>query len=180
MELELRARIKDPEEIAKKLKEVGAERSGETELTDYYFGELGLYKKLGYSFWIRLRVEADKLELAYKGSTGRDGIYEEYEQELQDLDTAITILTKIGLVNEITVRKKRTSYKIGDISVEIDDLGEDGLFIEAEKISEGDDKSQLFELFNSLGIPETDIFEKGLITLLLEEKGSPFAEWIKN
>lgn len=180
MELELRARIRNLEEISQKLKELGAKKSGEAELTDYYFGEIAMYQKLGYSFWIRLRVEDDKLELAYKGSTGRDGIYEEYEQELQDLDTAITILTKMGLVNEITVRKKRTSYKMGDISVEIDDLGEKGLFIEAEKISEEDDKSQLFKLFNSLGIPETDVFEKGLITLLLEEKGSPFADWIKN
>lgn len=180
MELELRARITNPEEIAKKLKELGAEKSGETELTDYYFGELGLYKKLGYSFWIRIRVESDKLELAYKGSTGKDGVYEEYEQELQDLDTAVAIFTKMGLENEITLHKKRSSYRIGYISVEIDDLGKNGLFIEAEKISKDDDKSELFELFNSLGIPKTDIFEKGLITLLLEEKRSPFAEWIKN
>lgn len=180
MELELRAKITNPAEIAKKLEALGAKKSTEIELTDYYFGELALYQKLGYSFWIRIRVEGDKLELAYKGSTGRDGVYEEYEQELQDLDTAIAIFTKMGLKNEITVHKKRTSYEIGDISVEIDDLGDKGVFIEAEKVSEGDDKSQLFDLFKSIGVPESDIFEKGLITLLLEEKGSPFADWIKN
>lgn len=180
MEVEVRARIRNREEITQKLKEVGAKKLDERELTDYYFGELGLYKKLGYSFWIRIRVEGDKLELAYKGSTGRDGIYEEYEQELQDLNTAIAIFTKMGLKNEITVHKKRTSYEIGDISVEIDDLGDKGVFIEAEKVSEGDDKSQLFDLFKSIGVPESDIFEKGLITLLLEERGSPFADWIKN
>lgn len=180
MELELRARITNPAEIAKKLEELGAKKSTEIELTDYYFGELALYQKLGYSFWIRIRVEGDKLELAYKGSTGRDGVYEEYEQELQDLDTAIAIFTKMGLKNEITIHKKRTSYEIGDISVEIDDLGDKGVFIEAERISEGNDKSQLFDLFESIGVPENDIFEKGLITLLLEERGSPFADWIKN
>lgn len=180
MELELRAKIRNPKEIAEKLGELGAERSGETELTDYYFGEISLYQKLGYSFWIRIRVQGDKVELAYKGSTGRDGVYEEYEQELQDLDTAIAIFTKMGLKNEITVHKKRTSYEIGDISVEIDDLGDKGVFIEAEKVSEGYDKSQLFDLFKSIGVPESDIFEKGLITLLLEERGSPFADWIKN
>ena len=180
MELELRAKITSLEEIIKKLEELGAKKLGETELTDYYFGELALYQKLGYSFWIRIRVEGDKIGLAYKGSTGRDGVYDELEQELQDLDTSIAILTKMGLENEITVHKKRTSYKIGDISIEIDDLGEKGKFIEAERVSEDGDKSRLFELFKSVGIPESDTFERGLITLLLEEKGSPFADWIKN
>lgn len=176
----MRARIKNLEKITQKLEELGAKKSGATELTDYYFGEIALYQKLGYSFWIRLRVEGNELKLAYKGSTGRDGVYEEYEQELQDLDTAVKILTKMGLINEITVHKKRTSYKMGDIAIEIDDLGKKGMFIEAEKVSQDDDKSQLFELFQSIGIPQSDVFERGLITLLLEEKRSPFAEWIKN
>lgn len=180
MEVELRARIKDLEKIISSLKELGAVEAGEKELTDYYFGDIGLYEKVDHSFWIRLRVKGEKVELAYKGSTGKDGVYEEYEQELQDLDTAIAILTKMGLTNEITAQKKRKSFKLGDISIELDDFGEWGTFIEAETISESDDKSKLFELFEKLDIAKEDIFEKGYITLMLEEKNSPFTKWIKN
>jgi adenylate cyclase class 2 len=180
MEVELRARIKNKEDIISRLTKLGAVRSGEKELTDYYFGDIGLYEKVGHSFWIRLRVEGDKVELAYKGSTSKDGIYEEYEQELQDLDIALAILTKMGLTNEITAKKKRISFKLDDISIEIDDFREWGIFIEAETISESDDKSKLYKLFEKLGISKEDVFEKGYITLMLEEKNSPFAKWIKN
>jgi len=180
MEVELRARINDSKNIISKLVSLGATKHGTKKIVDYYFGDIGLYSKIGHSFWIRLRVRGKKIELAYKGSTGKDGVYEEYEQELQDLDIAISIFTKMGLTNEITIEKERTSFRLNDISIEIDDFGEKGVFIEAETISENDDKSKLYELFKKLGISRKDIFEKGYITLMLEEKNSLFSKWIKN
>jgi len=180
MEIELRAKIKNLKEVTSKLVDLGATKSGTKKLTDYYFGDIGLYSKIGHSFWIRLRVKGEKIELAYKGSTGKDGVYEEYEQDLQDLDTAISIFTKMGLTNEITVEKKRTSFKLGDISIEIDDFGEKGVFIEAEVIGQNEDKTKLYELFEKLGVPKRDVFEKGYITLMLEKQNSLFTEWIKN
>ncbi len=181
MEIEIRAKLKNPKKITEKLISLGAVKHGEKKLCDYYFGDIGLYEKINHSFWIRLRVkENNKIELAYKGSTDIDGVYDEYEQDLQDLDTAIAIFTKMGLTNEITVNKHRTSYKLGNISIEIDDFADWGTYIEAEIISENSDKKDLFEFFDSLGIPKEDIFEKGYITLMLEEKKSPFMKWIKN
>ncbi len=181
MEVELRAKIKSPKNIVSRLKKLGAVEFGEKKLVDYYFGNIDLYKKAGHSFWIRLRVkDGGKVELAYKGSTGKDGVYEEYEQQLQDLNTAVAIFTKMGLTNEITVKKTRKSFKLGDISIEIDDFEDSGVFIEAETISLSGDKSKLYELFEKLNVPKQDIFEKGYITLMLEEKKSPFTKWIKN
>ncbi|MEK7497968.1 MAG: class IV adenylate cyclase [Patescibacteria group bacterium] len=181
MEIEIRAKLKDPKKIIEKLISLGAEKHGEKKLSDYYFGDIGLYEKIGHSFWIRLRVkEGGKIELAYKGSTGVDGVYDEIEQDLQDLDKAMAIFTKIGLSNEITVHKNRTSYKLGDISVEIDDFGDWGTYAEAEITGDNVNKKKLFELFETLGISKEDIFEKGYITLMLEEKKSPFTKWIKN
>src|SRR5581483_10877553 len=113
---------------------------------------------VSHSFWIRLRVkEGGKIELAYKGSTGVDGVYDEIEQDLQDLDKAISIFTKMGLSNEITVHKNRTSYKLGDISIEIDDFGGWGTYIEAEIIVDDVNKQKLFELFETLGIAKEDV-----------------------
>lgn len=181
MEIEIRAKLKDPKKIIEKLVSLGVVKLGEKKLCDYYFGDICLYEKIGHSFWIRLRVkENDKIELAYKGSTGIDGVYDEYEQDLQDLNTSIAILTKMGLTNEITVKKNRTSYKLGNISIEIDDFADWGTYIEAEIIGDNPNKKELFDFFDSVGIPKEDIFEKGYITLMLEEKKSPFMKWIKN
>lgn len=180
MEVELRAKIKNINNLKNKLREMGAIKTGEKLLSDYYFGDIGLYKKIGHSFWIRIRDKGDKIELAYKGSTGKDGVYEEYEQNLQDLNTTIKMLSNMGLDNEITVHKKRESFKLGNISIEIDVFEGWGTYIEAEIINNTGDKKDLFELFRKLEISKEDIFEKGYITLMLEEKNSKYTEWIKN
>lgn len=180
MEVELRAKVKNSKDIEKKLQTLGAIRVGESEISDYYFGSIDLYENIGHSFWIRIRKKGEKLQLAYKGSTGVDGVYEEYEQNLQDLDTALNIFTKMGLSNEITVHKKRISYKYKDISLEIDIFKDWGTFIEAEIISDKSGKTELFDLFEELGIEKKNIFEKGYITLKLQEQKSPFTKWIKN
>lgn len=76
----------------------------------------------------------------------------------------------MGLTNEITVHKKRISFKLGAISIEIDEFEDWGTYIEAEIIGDNPDKKELFDLFESLGISKDDVFEKGYITLILEEK----------
>ena len=169
MEVELRAKLRNPKKIIQKLTDMGAVKIGQTQYTDYYFGNTDLYEKIGYSFWIRLRLKGSKVELAYKGSTGKNGVYDEYEQELQDLKTSQLILKKMGLKNEITVHKKRISFKVGNISIEIDSFRRWGTFIEVEIISNKPDKTKLFELLKSLGIDKKDIFERGYITLMLEK-----------
>ena len=180
MEVELRAKILDVNSIHSRLEELGATYIKTQRIEDYYFGELGLYQKLGRSFWLRLRVKNGKLEIAYKGPTKTDGVYEEYEQELQDLETAKIIFTKMGLENVINIVKDRISYKLADINIELDSIEGKGNFIELEIISENEDKTKLFELFHKLGIPDTDIFEKGFITQFLKEDSSPYSKWVVN
>lgn len=180
MEVELRAKIKNIDEVQEKLKALGATYVKTQKLEDHYFGDIGLYEKLGRSFWIRLRVKNGKIELAYKGPTETDGVYEEYEQELQDFETAKKIFEKSGLVNAISVVKERISYKLENINIEIDSIQGKGDFIELEIISENVDKTALFDLFAKLNIPQSDVFEKGFITQFLKEEGSPFSKWVVN
>jgi adenylate cyclase class 2 len=180
MEAELRAKIKDPRAIELRLKKLGAKFLKKRSLTDYYFGSLGLYEKLNHSFWLRVRIEGKRTVLAYKGSTGKDGVYEEYEQEVQNPKVIIKILQKAGFDNPITVSKKRTSYKLGDINIEIDKFENEGSYIELEINSKNHDKSPLYELFDKLGIPKKDIFEIGYITRFLKKKKTPYTKWIKN
>lgn len=180
MEVEIRAKLRSPEETKNKLKSLGAKFVKSKELTDIYYGELSLYEKIGHSFWIRLRVESDKVTLAYKGPTETDGVYEEYEQNMQDLDTARKIFEKIGLENPVTITKKRETYELGNISILFDDFGERGVYIEMEQISDNTDKSTMESLLKRIGIPEEDIFHKGFITRFLQEDNSPYSKWIVN
>lgn len=180
MEIELRAKITDINQIKEKLSALGATFVKTKEIKDYYFGDLGLYKKNDHSFWIRIRVQGEEIELAYKGPTETDGVYEEYEQKLQNLETSLTLFQKMGLDNPINIEKKRDYYKLRNINILIDQYETQGTFIELEIISENEDKFELYQLMKELGIKKENIFEKGYITQFLKEQNSPFSKWIKN
>lgn len=181
MEIELRAKIENVKLIQNRLEKLGAIFIKKQKIEDYYFGDTGLYKKLKRSFWIRLRVKnGEKIELAYKGPTKVDGVYEEYEQVLQNLETSKKIFEKMGLINEISIVKERISYKLNNINIEIDSIKDKGKFIELEIISDDPDKTELFILMTKLGIAKKDIFEKGFITLFLKNSNSEFSKWIIN
>lgn len=180
MEVEIRVKIEKPQELKDKIIALGGQFIKTKELTDIYYGDTGLYEKIGHSFWIRLRVEGDKVTLAYKGPTETDGVYEEYEQEMQDLETAKKIFEKIGLDNPITIYKKRDTYQLGNITILFDDFGDRGVYIEMEQMKDSPDKSEMEKLMVDLGIPKEDIFHKGFITKFLQEDNSSFSKWIVN
>jgi len=180
MEIEIRAKIKNKDQISGKLIELGFEDKGSKQIDDYYFGDITLYEKLNHSFWIRVRKKGEKITLAYKGPTETDGIYEEHESNLDNLEEALTIFKKMGLDNPINIIKQRHTFKKNNIEALIDDIENYGLFLEAEIISENEDKSSLKNLFKELNIPDEDIFEKGFITIFLQQQNSPFCKWIKN
>jgi predicted adenylyl cyclase CyaB len=179
MEIEIRAKLQNVDSFKSKLTEKGAKLVKSKELTDYYFGSLELYEKLGRSFWIRVRKEGESLTLAYKGPTETDGVYEEYEQELQDLETSLKIFEKSGLENAITVTKKRETYKFENYTIVIDDFGpERGVYTEIEVISDVIDKTGIHNFMLELGIDEKDIFHKGFITKFLNDMNSPYSKWV--
>jgi adenylate cyclase class 2 len=180
MEVELRAKISDKKQLKQKLSKMGLKLLSSKTIHDYYFGDLGLYKKINYSFFLRVRKQGSKIQIAYKGATGKDGIYEDIDQEVQSLETTLEIFTKMGLDLVISIEKNRESYKHKDINIEIDTFEGRGSFLELEIITEDTDKSKLFEFMRQLGISKSDIFEKGYITQFLLEKNSPYTKWIKN
>jgi predicted adenylyl cyclase CyaB len=180
MEVEIRAKLRNPEETKQRLLSLGGTLVKSKELTDIYYGDLGLYEKIGHSFWIRIRIEGDKVTLAYKGPTETDGVYEEYEQELQDLETSKKFFERMGLDNPVTITKKRDTYNLGDISILFDDFGDKGTYVELEQISESHDKTEMEALLAKLEVPQEDIFHKGFITKFLQEDSSPYSKWIVN
>lgn len=180
MEVELRAKVRNRATLRNLILKLGAKFVKKRKLEDYYFGNINLYEQLSHSFWVRLRKEQERVELTYKGPTSKDGVYEEYSQIVQDLETAISILEKSGLENPISIIKERESFEFGKIKIEIDEFQDRGTFLELEIISNDYDKSELFDLMKKLGIDSADIFEKGYITLFLSKINSPYSKWIIN
>lgn len=178
MEVEIRARINNPTLIRKKLNTLGCQFVKKKVLADYYFGSLELFNKLKRSFLIRVRATDDAIILCYKQATDNDGVYEEHEQELQDINTALTILTKMGLDEIITIKKVRETYKLDDVTIVIDQIKGRGNFIELEKISDNTNKDSLILLLQKIGVDKDSIIQKGYITLFLEEDKSVFSRWI--
>jgi|SRR3972149_122721 len=180
MEVELRAKISDKKAIERQLQRMGLKVLSTKTINDYYFGDIGLYKKIKNSFFLRVRSMGKKVQIAYKGGTGKDGVYEDIDQEVQSLETALEIFKKMGLDLVISIEKTRKSYKFKNINIEIDTFKNKGSFLELELISENTDKSRLFEFMETLGVKKEDVFEKGYITQFLQEGNSPYLKWIKN
>jgi adenylate cyclase class IV len=72
MEIEIRAKIKDIKNVEQCLVGLGAKLVKQKKQNDKYFGEINLFKKLGYSFLMRVRNEGDrKFNLQGRGGKKR-------------------------------------------------------------------------------------------------------------
>lgn len=181
MEIEIRARVKNLDLLEKRLVSLGGILEKTVVQKDIYFGEINLYKKIGYSFLLRVRAEGKKVFLTYKGAKKKkDGAWEEYEYEIKNFDRAVEMLRAMGLDKVIEVKKTRKQYSLDGISICLDSIVSFGDFVEIEYLGDDCDKSRLKDLMNSLGISDKDIIHKGYISLMLAEKKSPYSKYIKN
>ncbi len=117
----------NPEEIEKKLKDIGVEKVFDKlyrrRVFDY--SDLRLNNRGAY---LRLRDEGDKITMTFKqrlgvkthdGKTNDEGM-EEIEIEVSDFGKAALFLTKIGLKEKFYEENKRIRYQLNDIEFDID------------------------------------------------------------
>lgn len=179
MEIEIRARIKNLKYIEKEIIKLGGSLYKAKKQIDKYFGEINLFKKLGYSFLIRIREEANKFFLTYKGSkTHKDGIWEEYELNIDNKIEAIKMFQSMGFNEVIEVRKNRKEYRLDNFSICLGDIENLGSFIEIEYIGHNTEKEKLINIMEKLGIDKQHIIHKGYVTLLLLQNKSPYSKYI--
>lgn len=180
MEVEIRAKISNIEDIERKIQNIGAKYIKEHNLYDRYFGAIELYKKIGYSFLVRIRKSNNDYLLAVKSAKQKmDGCWEEYELPIENPEVYAEMFETMGLENIINIEKARKEYKFNNISIIIDRFKKYGDFLEVEIITEKPDKTPLFDFLEKLGIKKEDVIEKGYISLFLEQVGSPFAKYVK-
>ena len=176
MEIEVRVKAPNLEEIKQKLEEQGFVFEAQKEQEDLIFKKKGHEKENvgpGSSI-VRLRKSGGSAKLGYKELTDIDGVWVEHESNVEDYEEVKKIIEKLDLVKTIEMHKKRTEGKLDKISVCLDDIKELGKFIEVEIISEEPKaaKQELVDFIKKLGFKEQEIIHKGYVRILLER-------WIK-
>jgi predicted adenylyl cyclase CyaB len=127
-EIELKYKIKNPDEIEGKIKSLGARYIKEFHCVDTYF--LVPENKDGKKY-LRIRETEDKAEFAFHfavSSTQTD----EWETAIDNAKTTKEILQKIGHKIDVVVEKSRKVYKYRNSEVVVDEVKNLGDFIEIE------------------------------------------------
>lgn len=182
MEIEIRAKINNINDVEQNIIKLGARLLKETTQVDEYFGEINLYQKVGYSFLMRVRNEGDKKFMTYKGAESKkDGVWEEYEFEIDDAKKTVEMFKAMGLEKVITVKKYRKEYVLDGLTICLDVIDDLGNFIEIESLDDRNiNKNSLKSLMRKLGIKEDQIIHKGYVTMLLIKNNSPYSKYIVN
>lgn len=108
--------------------------------------------------WIRLRQNGDKVELTVKYiyNTNKDYNIDEVKEieiNVNDFDTANQLIEELGYISKKLVEKKRTSYKLNDLCIEIDEWPLIPPYIEIE----GKDEEEIYKTAFKLGFDKKDI-----------------------
>lgn len=145
------------EEIEKKLISLNAKKAFEGEIiTEFFdFDNFSIRKS---NRILRLRKYGEKSFLCLKSSISQKEVKEmdEVEVEVEDFDKTEKILLSIGLKIYDKIIKKRKSYILDDVRIELERHLENYSFIPDFIEIESDDKSKIFEAIEKLGLKKED------------------------
>ncbi len=167
MEVEIKAKIKNRDEIERKLKDIGAEFIKEVGEKDEYFNHPC---RNFASTDEALRIRND-YTLTYKGpKVDKDTkSREEINLKIENLKDARKLLISLGFKSVAKVVKRRRYYKMGEINISVDNLPELGDFVEVECIGEYEPcKKKVMEFAKELGLK--DFIRKSYLELVLEAR----------
>lgn len=122
---------------------------------------------------LRLRLVNGRSVMTYKGEKLDD--LTKSREELQttvEWDSAQAILDRLGFTKTATVEKVRDVYKVGEITVCLDQVDSLGEFVEFELFSEKsieESRDRLFELMGSFGLGPKDSIRKSYLELVMGE-----------
>mgnify|MGYP000430345190 CR=1 FL=1 len=173
LEVEIKAKVKNLDEIEKKLLEMGAYLIGIEKQEDIYFtSPFKDFKKSDEA--LRLRKSNEVYYLSYKGPKldSKAKIREEVQVEVDP--RIVIILENLGFSQGPKVEKVRKIYSLDDVKICLDRVKNLGDFIEIETIQrykETDEiKKELFDILEKLGIDKSNATIKSYLELLEEKK----------
>jgi adenylate cyclase class 2 len=138
-EIEVKFLEIDVPALHNKLVELGAEDLGEDHLTELVFYDKSLtwIQELDKrQRFVRLRKNRKGVFLTYKSITGNDAYAEELETTVDDIEAMAKILEAVGLVMSRQQEKKRHSYRLNEVMVDIDTWPKVPTYVELEGPSE--------------------------------------------
>ncbi len=177
IEVEAKYRINDIKHVEKKILDLGAIYVGEEYEEDYYFQHpCRDFMKTDEA--LRIRKTTNKVEMTYKGPkiSNLTKSRVEINVGIEDLDSAIELLERLGFKKVFVVKKHRRKYKLSNnVKISIDIVEDLGSFIEIEvatekhKFHEAEEK--VLNIAKSLGLKGKPII-KSYLELLLEKKAN--------
>lgn len=177
IEVEVKAKIENFEDIEKKLKNLGAKKSKNEFQEDIYFNSpIVDFAKTDEALRIRTTKEDEntKIFITYKGPKidSKSKTREEIEISIEDSVKCSKIFENLGFKKVRAVKKNRQYYKYENFEISLDDVEGLSPYMEIEiALDDGADYSEaqdkIFELFSQLGI--NDGFERTSYLELLEK-----------
>jgi len=145
IEVEIRVRVNDLEEIKEKLEVLGAKFLKKEKQVDKIFGHKMFLDSenmiVEKGIVPRIRQKAEKIILEFK-EICRDGAGFEIKSFLTDIPLGVKFLERLGFKEAFTVSKEREEYSFGDLNICLDFVEGLGNFIEVEKMISSLDKKE--------------------------------------
>ena len=143
IEVEIRAKLDDFDEIKKRLQHVGARFVKRQKQVDRAFGHPAFLdnenKPVDGGFAARIRQSDNKLSFEFKEIIRKGGGME-LQSELSDLDAGLRLLEKTGWKEGFIVSKIRETYEYKNFEIALDDVEKLGKHVEIEMMVDTKDK----------------------------------------
>ena len=172
-EIEVKARVKDKDDLLAKAKALGIYFSEATSQDDTTYETTMSYHDPGWNIF-RIRKQSGKtiLTMKYKASSrSRDN--HERETVIGDAGEMADMLQRLGYARGVRIHKHRQIAKHNHLELCLDEVDDLGTFIEVEKLAADDAdvdavQESLWQLLLKLGVDPGDRVHKGYDTLMHE------------
>ena len=172
-EIEIKLRVKNLEDIEKRVKEKGYILSDPISQHDVIYSLGGSKSEFQSAqegdIIIRMRYQEDNAELNLKKQRSNEMDNLEYETEVKDPEAMRQILAILGYQPAVEVKKIRRKGKLGEYEICLDEVEKLGSFVELEKLTYDDAdpeavREELFKTLESLGLAREHEETKGYDT----------------
>ncbi len=177
-EIEVKARVRDPQNLEVKINELGIKLSDSIWQRDSVFvpaDDTSIQSQRGRRI-LRIREQKDKTLLTLKIHQSNELESIEKELAVSDPATMREIIEALGFVQIIQVEKQRRKGKFNQYEICLDSVSDLGDYIEVEVMSTNDPEevqAELWEFLESLGLTQEDKETRGYDTLVrLKNEGN--------
>lgn len=176
-EIEVKAHLRNKEQVLEKLTSLGCVLGEQVRQIDTVYTKIigNLEEYLTNDHFVRIREKSDgRFIFTVKKPLSKVVLTKaEHETEIKDAKEFEQALFLMGyqLSNKVIKVRQTTKYKGFEIC--IDEVEKLGLFIEVEKMSDGDvdvARKELNEFLVSLGVPSQDEVHKGYDIMVIENQ----------